>query len=238
MKRRILSPAGITLTVALFASWLTLVQLRESLITPWCPAAPAQCRAEQLWAIDRIGFGGEDWRWDHLSFITQNLSGVIAISGPILLQSVRLASGALPAAGAATLLAEDLLIVLQSVALTGALKELTHDLTQRPRPFVYLDPVHRGDEPAHYTSFFSGHTSFAASALSATVFMAAARGLPLAIVNTGWIISGIITLLTAIGRILAGRHFPTDVATASVVGFLCAWGVAKFWRKNYRVGSR
>jgi len=115
---------------------------------------------------------------------------------------------------------EDLVVVAESVLLSGAINQVVKLGVQRPRPMIYElgpgDPALRVAD--NYLSFYSMHTSTAFSTATsvASVF---ARRHP----NSPWrwaVASGAITFGAGIGllRVFSGRHFPTDVLTGAVVG--------------------
>src|SRR5262249_42708323 len=88
--------------------------------------------------------------------------------------------------------------------------------------FVYSNPALRGTDPSHYTSFYSGHTSFAALAGLSLFLILLARGAPtwlIAIAAMSW--QGL-TIATGYFRVMAGRHFLTDVIAAAWIGSAAA----------------
>ena len=95
---------------------------------------------------------------------------------PLVLHSFRAAAGTLNLASAALAASTDILIIVDAVFTNGAVNELTRLAVQRPRPFVYANPQGEGGNPAHYTSFYSGHTSFAAVSLMSLLLILAGRG--------------------------------------------------------------
>jgi undecaprenyl-diphosphatase len=106
------------------------------------------------------------------------------------------------------------------------LTELSHLVTHRPRPFVYQNPAVRGTEAAHYTSFYSGHTSFVA-AMSMGLLLCLFRRMAPTAALPFWAAAGqALMLATAINRIFAGRHFASDVIAGAVAGALVAVFVA------------
>lgn len=96
---------------------------------------------------------------------------------------------------------------------------------RRGRPLLYNPDV--PNEEKLYTdarlSFYSGHSSATAtfSVLTAVMFQDLYPDSKL----KGWVWAGAIALplATATGRVLAGRHFPTDVITGLGVGALTGW---------------
>ena len=172
--------------------------------------------------MDRIALGLEIGDADGYSFITQNSAGAIAAAG-IVGANLLIAPG--PAG--AMLALRDLAILVQTTGWNGVGNEVSHLITQRPRPFVYGNPAELGRDPAHYVSFWSGHTSFTAAAMVALALCLRRRRAPV----TAQVLAGALGLglivATAIFRIFAGRHFPTDVIAGAVAGGLVALAVAR-----------
>jgi membrane-associated phospholipid phosphatase len=211
--------------------WLSLIYGRDYGIKPHCMTHPENCRIEKLWAMDQPAVAQGVGNADGLSFTTQGISAVVGVAVPTIWQGVLLGLGRATPMGALAALSADLLMVTESVSLNGFASEVVHWIVQRPRPFVYQDPLHAKDTP-NYTSFYSGHTSFAAVATMAAVFAIAGRGAPLALI---WLLSGgayTLTFLTGLYRVLAGRHFPTDVLVAGLAGAGAAIFVAWRYRRK------
>ncbi|MEO5971406.1 MAG: phosphatase PAP2 family protein [Bdellovibrionia bacterium] len=221
------------LTVIPVLIWAGSTFMRQTVITPSCMNAPQKCSKESLLPIDQISFGMEDPRADGYSYFTQNLSGVLAVAVPAAWSLSRLAMGSLSPAVTLSVLGVDLVLILQTASWNGFLTELSHWIVQRPRPFVYYDPVQRGIDPAHYVSFYSGHTSFAAAMTVATFLILVVRGAPLLLLMLSAIAVQSLIISTAYFRILAGRHFLTDVIFGAVAGSAVAWVVVSQHRLQH-----
>jgi len=113
-----------------------------------------------------------------------------------------------------------LLIGVEGALLTAGLTNLTKMLSKRAHPYVYNDAVtleKKMDTNARY-SFFSGHTS-----LSAYFTFSGAQMYSDLYPNSNkkglvWATAAAIPLVTAVGRMRAGKHFPTDVIVGYAVG--------------------
>jgi len=99
-------------------------------------------------------------------------------------------------------------------------------IISRARPFAALSEVHKliAFEPA-YDSFPSGH----ATITFALAFM-------IARVDRDWGAAFLIlAVLTALGRVFVGVHYPLDILGGALVGWFAAWIIAKIegaeWRK-------
>jgi membrane-associated phospholipid phosphatase len=198
-------------------SWWGAFRLRGTWIQPHCSRAADACLPAHVPALDRWAIGWNDPRADWLSFFTQDFSGVLALLVPAAWVAYR----RLPWAS----YLEDFLFLLEATVWNGATKELVNAITQRPRPFVYANPAAEGLDLAHYTSFYSGHTSFSALA-SLSLYLALRRRLaPPSALRAAAVIGGLLVATTALTRILAGRHFLTDTIGGAVFGAAIAWVV-------------
>ena len=210
--------------------WGALLVSRPYIIKPHCQVLPGQqssCQAENVIKADRVALGLNSSEADGYSYFTQNLAGVLAFSTPVLWHSVQSVLGRVSLLSAMTAMTVDINIMLQTTLWNGALGEFTRGLTQRPRPFVYADPAAAGPNVAHYISFYSGHTSFTAAASFALFLFFLGRGAPQWLAGLSFVAFELLTFSTGIFRILAGRHFVTDVLAAAVAGsaiaFMIAW---------------
>jgi membrane-associated phospholipid phosphatase len=201
------------------------------LITPHCSIHPERCTKSSLLVMDQPAIGLEVPGADSLSFMTQGLSGVMALSIPPLWHAGLLLTRQVSPMTALLGLGTDLVLFAQTAAWNGLFTETSHLITQRPRPFVYTDPQ-RAQDFSNYTSFYSGHTSFAACAAIYLLLMLAGRGaaswlLWLAAANAYGLMS-----LTGLYRVLAGRHVPTDVLIGALAGTMVALTVAYLHRRR------
>lgn len=132
-------------------------------------------------------------------------------------------------AGSATVLAadegvlvglNDAVVVAQSALLATAGPTMLTIAAGRPRPFLYGDAapadVRTGADAG--LSFISSHTSVSFAIVTST-YMAMKRRHPDAV--TKWLVLGIgvpIASTVAAARVMAGRHFVTDVVLGALVG--------------------
>lgn len=117
-----------------------------------------------------------------------------------------------------------LLITYEVAAINYGITSSVKSLVNRNRPYVYnpdLSYDERTNAQSRY-SFFSGHTSAAASMsfLFAKVVSDyhphMGRGSKIGL----WIVAAILPATTGYLRVQAGKHYPTDVITGYVVGAL------------------
>jgi len=212
--------------------WWGAVSSRGFWITPTCIKPGAHCTAEAVFFLDRFALGFENGDADALSYVGQNSSGIIAFFTPTLWLLWRGFKKTLTKRMVAILSLTHLILLLECTIANGILNEIFHAFTHRARPFVYSDPIIRGADPAHYTSFYSGHTSFAAVASTCLVISLASFQTPRKGVWAAALLGAFLTVMTGVCRILAGRHFPTDVVAAIFIGVFVASGVQMLHRSR------
>lgn len=211
--------------------WYGATELRPHLIKPYCHTKPEACTAQSLPAIDRISVGMESSEADGFSFLTQNLSGIVATTAPFVWAAGELVLLRLGPGAALATACSDLLTLVQITLWNGTATEISHLISQRPRPFVLLDPLGRGHIAHHYTSFYSGHTSFAAASTLGAFLILVYRGASLPLLLIYFTLSEILIFSTAYFRIMAGRHFMTDVVAGALAGTLFAFFIVRAKRK-------
>ncbi len=223
------------LTVGLAGLWYLAVLSRPALMNLQCSKDPTACTRESVFMLDRFSLGMENHDADAYSFTTQNTAGALAIALPPLWIGALAIGGRILPFTALIAVGTDFMILLQSIAWNGVITEALRLLVQRPRPFVYNDPGRLGAQPSHYTSFISGHTSFTATAGASLVFTLAGRGAPLLLTAGIATLTTALVIATGVFRILAGRHFMTDVLIGALVGLLISFTVAFFHRLRVKI---
>jgi membrane-associated phospholipid phosphatase len=212
--------------------WTTANSARSILIQTRCSSSPQSCTKESIFPFDRLSVGMEDSKADEYSYFTQNLSGVLAVAVPVLWNGSLFVLGQARAAAVLASLGQELIVIFQAITWNGLFTESSHFVIQRARPFVYIDPAQRGFDPAHYTSFYSGHTSFT-TVTSLTVFLILlARGAPWIVLFLSGALAEALVISTAYFRILAGRHFLTDVICAVIAATLTSVLIIYFHRNR------
>ena len=166
----VLSSRDWVLTLLPLLLWGVLFLVRPHVSHLECGHQPSACSPESLLlSVDRFSIKQNSQEADVWSDLTQNASGALALIVPAIyvLRSVN-------PVGAWSMITTDVILGLQATFLNGALNEVVRLSVQRPRPFVYRDPVGSGFAPMNYTSFYSGHTSF--SALACMILMTTLLG--------------------------------------------------------------
>jgi membrane-associated phospholipid phosphatase len=99
----------------------------------------------------------------------------------------------------------------------GILAQIVKHLVGRARPELWLGPAHYA--PGSSTSFPSGHTVGAFALAGVLVF--ASRNLPLRV------IAFLLAFAVGMSRILAFRHWASDVFASMALGLVTAWMVTR-----------
>jgi membrane-associated phospholipid phosphatase len=187
--------------------WIALPALTPEVIRPACP-----CSSSALWQLDRYPVG----RRSGVADAASNVGAGLVATLPALLDGVDVWRTGGDWGGYAS----DFVVAAETLAVAGALDQLTKLAVRRPRPNVYDVPADaRALSVAdNYVSFYSGHTStaFAAGMAYATTFALRHPDDP----ARGWVYAGAGVAAGAVGvlRVLSGEHFPTDVLAGAVMG--------------------
>jgi membrane-associated phospholipid phosphatase len=200
---RIHWPADLTTMAVAGAAWLTPELFLDDLVTPKCP-----CERVDVPAIDRVALG----RSSSFSGDASQVAVLTMLSLPPLLDAldVRLSGGSWAHVG------EDVLVMSEALLVNGGINELAKVAVQRPRPFAY-DGRSLSDSDS-YLSFYSAHTSnaFAVGMAYASTFALRHPDSDYRYLVYGAVIAGGGT--TGLFRVLAGKHFPSDVIVGAMVG--------------------
>jgi len=141
--------------------------------------------------------------------ISDVLLGAAVLSPFALLSSDKLTGNRLEAGA----------VIAESYLVTAAMVGASKVVFQRKRPYAYNPAVHmqvRQGRDAQM-SFFSGHTALAFNGAVLTAKMYSdVHGSK----NSGFVYGGAVAVAATVGylRVLAGRHFPSDVLVGAVIG--------------------
>jgi membrane-associated phospholipid phosphatase len=113
-------------------------------------------------------------------------------------------------------LREDLVVLTETLAVNAAAVMTVKYLVQRPLPATYAGRDGLVEQFQGYRSFYSGHTSTAVAALTAASWTLHLRRGPSA---WPWVVTGAVGASVAVERVLAGRHWPSDVIVGAAAGF-------------------
>jgi membrane-associated phospholipid phosphatase len=123
---------------------------------------------------------------------------------------------------------DEMLLVLESSALTMALTQGTKYLFRRERPWAHAGEVPEGEHMGSrdsVLSFVSGHSSLAFTLAVSTGSLASLRG------DDGkewvWATGLTFAAATAYLRVAADRHYLTDVLAGAAIGAAVGWAVPR-----------
>jgi membrane-associated phospholipid phosphatase len=207
----------VPITLAGFAIAGLPYVLGDDLLPHRCPCDPAD-----LNRLDRAF-------WDRRSDAAGRASDVtlvVAVAAPPVVDALRLGLG--PAFGA------DALVYAETLAVNSALVVGAKYAFHRPLPRTYQGDPGLLDSDAGYRSFWSCHASTVVAALTAAAWTARFRygeqGWP-------WVLVGVGGASVAVERVLAGRHFVTDVVVGAIAGFAVGTAVPWLHKKPGEAGA-
>jgi membrane-associated phospholipid phosphatase len=198
----------IPVSVAAAAGILVPYVLTDRLIQPHCPCSPSEVPGFDRWVI---GYASD--AADTVSTVTAGL----ALIGPVALDFADV--------GPSPPFLEDSVVFAETLLVNGALVTAAKYTVQRPIPRVYSpgSPAYV-NSPSDYRSFYSGHTSTTFAALTAASMTWTLRH---GATWWPWVLTGVVGTSVAVERLLAGRHFPSDVLVGAAAGTLV--GLAVPW---------
>jgi len=185
------------------AAWFGPELFLDELVTP-----KGQGRRVDVPAIDKWALGRTSRTARTASQVT--ITAMLVVPAALDVLDVRLYGGTWSTAG------EDLIVMGEAMLVNGALNELVKVAVRRPRPFTY--DGHELQEPDSYLSFYSAHSSnaFAMGMAYATTFSLRHPRSGYRYLVYGAVIAGGGT--TGLLRVLAGKHFPSDVLVGALMG--------------------
>lgn len=177
-----------------------------------CGESPSKCVPASVTWPDRLTLGVKGGDSDLYSNYTQYAAGALAVLAPMALGGVAAAFEVVPLA--------------ISALTNGVVNEGVRLLVQRPRPYVYADPKTLGKEDTSYTSFYSGHTSFATVAAVHLVLALRRRKVKRSVLWGFGAVGVTLVFLTALFRVLSGYHFISDVLVGVLAGSLISYAIS------------
>lgn len=210
----------LTIMVTTGAAWTALSSTESTLVKKPCP-----CDSDSLNAIDRRTVHEES----QAAAAQSNTAVAVLAPLPFLLNAWNTQQSNSDWAN----FGADSAVMIEAYLFSGLLTESFKIGVQRPRPLTYDKSVGdpRLDVTDNYLSFYSAHTSgvFSAGMAFASTY---ARHHPTS--KLSYAAYGAVVLAgTYVGalRVLAGKHFPTDVAAGAVMGSAVglAWPALHDW---------
>jgi membrane-associated phospholipid phosphatase len=214
-------PLDLTIIAVATATWAGPLPFMHDLVSPSCP-----CQRVDIPAIDRFALD----RRSEAARVASDVAVTTVVALPVVLDAVDVRRQG----GTWTGVAKDGLVMAEAVLVSGALNQIVKLAAHRPRPLLYSVPPGSAElsEPDNYLSFYSGHssTAFAAGMAYATTFALHHPDSPYryAVYGAAGTVAGGVGLL----RVLAGKHFPTDVLTGALVGSVVGVGVPMLHRRQ------
>ena len=207
-----LHPPGDVATVT--GSYLIILMgygYAPALIHPRCP-----CDPRELNPLDRTVVGNHSQLADVLSDVTVGAAVLVPLAYDARMD------------GFTRGLYDDAVVLVEVLGVNGALVTVVKDIVQRPLPRTYANDPSLLHVPGGYRSFYSGHTSTAFAALGYFAYTLGLHGVRGA---WPWVLEVVVGTGVAAERVLAGRHFYTDVAVGAAVGALVGWAVPALHRR-------
>jgi len=177
-------------------------------------ATCAPCDPAALWSIDRGTVGPA---LSGPAALSNGTLGLEALLGAAFLASSRKGEGV-------AAFAEDATVIAQALTTTAAVTSWTKVLFHRPRPFLYVPTATGPVAPEDGQSMPSEHSSVAFAAAAAYASVLHRRGIAGSHkLQIGALLAT--AAATATLRVVARRHFPTDVVAGAALGFAIGWTV-------------
>ncbi len=179
---------------------------------PYAQCAP--CDSTRLWGIDRATIGLPR---ENISTLSTGTMGLTVAGGAALVALTRRGE---PEANKAAF--EDLAVMVQTLELDEAATEWLKVLFHRARPVLYTADAVQNQTVDAGRSFPSGHSSFAfAAAVSAISILDRRHQLGHHKAESALLLAS--AALTASLRVVAHKHFPTDVVAGAALGSAIGW---------------
>jgi membrane-associated phospholipid phosphatase len=195
------------LAVAIVLGGGRMIRSSEVTAPPYCLTVSDPCKKDGLNPLDRAFAGRYSPAWSQASDI-----GALALAiSPIPLLWID--------EGFVNML-NDSVVIYQSGLLAVAFSGISSSGTGRGRPYVYGDtaPDDVKRSPEASLSYFSGHSTLA-FALSTSLFWTINRRHPGSAYSwTVFTIGTATASFVATARVMAGKHFPSDVLAGAAVG--------------------
>lgn len=114
----------------------------------------------------------------------------------------------------------DAVVLGEAMVVNAALTSAIKNIFRRPRPWTYDESSTVGDRNAldSTLSFYSGHTSASFTAATSYSYLFMLRHPDSPLVVPCWLATHLMAGATGVTRVLAGRHFWTDVIAGAVAG--------------------
>lgn len=227
-----LTKRDLWLTVIPALIWLGTFNARQLTLKTVCSDTPEACTPSSLYWPDSevVNYWSPQADWN--SNWTQYSAGIVAGVAPALWLGSKVITSVMAPGAALAFWGTDVLLIAQATFWNGAINEVIKIGVNRPRPFVYRNPSSEGKVHHSYSSFYSGHTSFAAVATVGLIASLIARSAPLWMTLLFGFTGFALTIITGGLRVAAGVHFYTDVAFGLLAGLMISYYIQIFHRSH------
>ena len=177
------------------------------------------CDETTVNALDRWAVGEEN---QAIAAVTDGLLA-LAMASPVIISGLE--GLMVEQEGAVSGWLTDSLVAAEVLASTLFLTQVAKHVVQRQRPYTY---ALEDDGSAHVPfdasrSFFSGHTAAAFAGAVAMATTLSRRNVSAGVRTAAWTGGLLLASGVGVGRVLAAKHFPTDVLTGAAVGAALGW---------------
>lgn len=218
----------LSITAAAAAVWGAELLLKSEfapLTCKWCDRNPDG--TDSLNGLDKWG---KRLIWDSRS-TADSASTAIVLALPFGIAGVDWLMANASGDQRATL--EDLVMIAQATAISGAINEGVKDIAGRQRPYAHYGVSSGSPSRDDNLSFYSGHSNVAFVLVTSAGTIAEMRGYPYA--WTIWAVGMPLAGLTAYFRVAAAKHYLTDVIAGALVGGAIGAGVPLLF--HHRIGG-
>ncbi len=128
----------------------------------------------------------------------------------------------------------DILLYIESVQINSGLTRIVKGAFSRSRPYAYNSsvPIEYRMEKNAALSFWSGHTAQAFNGAVFSSYVFQKRHPESHFVTPLWVLSLTLATTTAVLRVRAGEHFPTDVIASVAFGSFTGWFIPRIHEKG------
>jgi membrane-associated phospholipid phosphatase len=201
--------------VSILGASVALLTTSLAISHPGTPALPTR---SDIWPIDRVAIGLWSPAADSASTYLQD--GLI-LAGPLALLAGSRGDWGLGAKLA--------FIELEALLASASLVQFVKNITYRPRPEVFLG-ITGGVSP--HQSFYSGHTTAAFAVVTSTYVLYTETFPEDRAVRWAFLGGAGVAATVGVLRVVAGKHYPTDVLVGAATGTLIGWGVPALHRRS------
>lgn len=185
------------------AAWFALSRKHQDWARLSCPCARDQVNRWDRFAVTHRLSSGE-------RFADLTLALGLGLSGALLaLQSADWSANA-----------RDLVLIGETLAVTGLATQMSKTLVSRPYPYMYRPAPfpEQNDDGINYASFWSGHTAVPMAVSVSVAYLLWERYPDSGLAWTAILLGPTLALAAGLFQVGASNHFPSDVVVGGAVG--------------------